>query len=274
MPYIKHISYCKPVLPYVEYHVSDYCNLKCKGCGHFSNLVTEKVFPDIEEFKIEIKKLTKRFKNIKHFRLMGGEPFVNPDLRLFLYEVRKGFPYADIRIVSNGLLIPQMNDETAEAIRECGAIIDISQYPPTRDSIGKILAFTQEKNLQIQIGEKITLFFKQLNFTTSIDSARVYSKCNSRKCHFLRKGRLYCCGAPILFFENKEFLTLNIKKRDVDNASFDLINGNEDGWQILEKFLSPFDFCKYCTDSQWFDWSVSKKNEIKKEDWIVEAGEE
>jgi len=36
--YIKHISYCKPVLPYVEYHVSDYCNLKCKGCGHFSNI--------------------------------------------------------------------------------------------------------------------------------------------------------------------------------------------------------------------------------------------
>jgi len=234
-------------------------------------MVTEKVFPDIDGFKEEIRELTKRFKNVRQFRLMGGEPFVNPDLRFFLYEVRKGFPYADIRIASNGLLIPQMSDETVEAIRECSAVIDISQYPPTRDLIDKILSFTQERQIEVQISGKITHFFKQINFIANEERESVYSKCVSRKCHFLRKGRLYCCGAPILFFENKDFLALNIQKKDVDNASFDLIGGNEDGWQILEKFLFPFDFCKYCTNSQWFEWCVSKKGEIKREDWIVES---
>lgn len=32
------IDYNKPQLSYIEYHVSNHCNLKCKGCGHYSNL--------------------------------------------------------------------------------------------------------------------------------------------------------------------------------------------------------------------------------------------
>ena len=31
----------KPVLKYIEMHITDQCNLKCKGCTHFSNLFTE-----------------------------------------------------------------------------------------------------------------------------------------------------------------------------------------------------------------------------------------
>lgn len=269
--YIKHISSCKPVLPYVEYHVSDYCNLRCKGCGHFSNVVTEKEFPNIIEFRNEVGELAKRFKNIKKFRLMGGEPFVNPDIRFFLYEVRKGFPYADIRIVSNGLLIPQISDETVTAIRESGAIIDVSQYPPTRYMVENILLFAQKKDLKIQLESKIEKFFKNIKKSASVfsnETERIYSECLSRNCHFLRKGYLYVCGAPILRWENKDFLGLNIKKEDVDNASFDLINGKEDGWEILKKCLSPYDFCKYCTSTQYFEWDVSSK-EIKREDWIV-----
>lgn len=42
--YIKLFDQQKPILPYLEYHVSDFCNLKCKGCGHFSNRVNEKFF--------------------------------------------------------------------------------------------------------------------------------------------------------------------------------------------------------------------------------------
>lgn len=270
--YIKHISTCKPVLPYVEYHVSDYCNLKCKRCGHFSNIVTEKVFPDMEEFRAELKGLSKRFRNIRQFRLMGGEPFINPDLKSFVCEVRREFPYADIRVVSNGLLLPNVSAQTLEAIRKCGATIDISQYPPTRKIMENLIRFAQEKELKIQVGKEITQFFKGISSDVSTEYEKIYSKCVSKTCHFLRKGRLYVCGAPILFFENKDFLELDITDEDVKNNSFDLIEGYEDGWEILKKLLSPFDFCRHCTYAQWYDWQVSGEN-VDKGDWIVSEAE-
>ncbi len=266
--YIKHISDMKPVLPYVEYHVSDFCNLKCRRCGHFSNLVTEKKFPDIIEFENTLKGLQQKFRNVKSFRLMGGEPFVNPDLGLFIYKVREFFPYADIRVVSNGLIIPQAGQETVEAIRKCGVIIDISQYPPTRDMIEKILQFSWDNNLKIQIEEKITRFFISMGANISENYEEIYSKCMSRKCHFLRGENLYACPGVILLFENKEFLEIDVNKNDVIYNSFNLISGNEDGWDIMKAFLSPFTFCKHCTDMEWHNWEPSK-GKVDRKDWII-----
>lgn len=266
--YIKHISDIKPILPYVEYHVSDFCNLKCKRCGHFSNLVTEKKFPDIIEFNSTLKGLRQRFRDIKSFRLMGGEPFVNPDLGLFIYKVREYFPYTDIRVVSNGLMIPQAERRTIEAIKKCGATIDISQYPPTRNMAEKILQFVWDNNLKIQIGEIITRFSKSMGVGISEDYERIYYNCFSRKCHFLRGRNLYACPGIILSYENKQFLEMDINENDIKYNSFDLISGSEDGWDIMKKFLSPFTFCKYCTDIEWHDWETSK-GKIEKEDWIV-----
>ena len=73
----------------------------------------------------------------------------------------------------------------------------------------------------------------------------------------------------MLFYENKDFLGLNISEEFLNKNSVDLINGVEDGWDILKKLSSPSGFCKYCSsDVEWFDWEPSNAN-IRKEDWIV-----
>ena len=268
--YIRHISQYKPSLPYVEYHVTDYCNLKCKRCSHFSNLVDEKIFPDIQEFNATLQALQQKFRNIKMFRLMGGEPFLNPDIYAFIQSIRKTFPYADIRIASNGLCLPQIDDLTVKTIRENNVVIDISQYPPTRNMIEKIVQFAWKKKLNIYIGKQITHFFKSIGSGEKQEPEKVYSRCLGRKCHFLRKKYLYPCAAPILYFENKDFLGLNIAMEDVNCNSIDLIDGNESGWDILKKLSSSFDFCKYCTYPEWCKWEISN-GEIKRDEYIVES---
>lgn len=267
--YIKSIKCCKPVLPYIEYHVSDFCNLKCKGCGHFSNIVTEKKLPDINEFKESLLGLKKKFKNIKVFRLMGGEPFVNPDLGKFIYETKRVFPYSEITIVTNGLLFERITDETIKAIEDCNAVVDISQYPPTREMIEKIINFAEEKQIRLSLGEQKVKFMKQVYRGENPDYEMAYKNCISNKCHFLRGKYLYPCPAVSLVYENKDFLGKNIDEKLVRDNSFDLINGEEDGWEILKKITEPFKFCMHCsTKGEWFDWSISGR-EAKKEDWLV-----
>jgi Molybdenum cofactor biosynthesis enzyme len=265
--YIKHIRKCKPVLPYLEYHVSDYCNLKCKRCGHYSNLITEKVFPDIEEFEKTLWRLKSKFKNINIFRLMGGEPFANPELDMYVYKLREYFPYADIRVVSNGLLLPKASRQVINSIVNCGAVIDISQYPPTRNMIDEILEFAEINELKVEVGKKITEFFAQYSLKHSGDLNEIFSNCISKTCYFLRGQRLYLCPSVALTYENREFLGFDISEETMMKNSFDLIQGKEDGWDMLKKMSLPNDFCRYCTNVEWHKWSISK--DIKKEDWFV-----
>lgn len=85
----------------------------------------------------------------------------------------------------------------------------------------------------------------------------------------LREGRLYPCPLLKLCFEHKEFLGLNIDQELIEKYSFDIITGEEDGWEILKMLEAPYEFCGYCNaEIELFDWKVSDKR-IKREDWII-----
>ena len=120
-------------LLYLETHVADICNLKCRGCMHFSNIAIHPNYPDLQEFERDFSRLSELFSNIFIIRLMGGEPLLNPKLHDYIKVVRQYFPAAELRIVTNGLLIPKQPDDLWEVMRECHAAMDISPYPPTME---------------------------------------------------------------------------------------------------------------------------------------------
>ncbi len=272
-PLIKNISRIKPVLEYVEYHASDSCNLKCKGCGHISNLTTCTAFPDIKDFENSLEQIKRKFQNIVIFRLLGGEPLLNKDLYQYIYAVRERFPYCDIRVVTNGLLFPLMSEELIGALRKCGVTVQISQYPPTRKMIDEIIEFAYQNDIKFTISTPITEFFKmRLDEGNISDPVRAWSKCISNSCHFLRDGRLYPCGKVFFDFEWQDFFDkpMSVKLRDAYSA--DIINGEEDGWAILSKLCAPFEYCMYCPETvETYKWEISGRN-VSKEDWTVSKG--
>lgn len=64
-----------PELEYIEYHISWHCNLKCKGCGHLSNLCDEELFGDLEKYIKDLSRLHQLVDNISVIRLMGGNHY-------------------------------------------------------------------------------------------------------------------------------------------------------------------------------------------------------
>lgn len=53
-----------PVMPYLESHLTDHCNLNCAGCSHFSPLSSQN-YVSIEQYKKDIQRLAKLFANIR-----------------------------------------------------------------------------------------------------------------------------------------------------------------------------------------------------------------
>jgi organic radical activating enzyme len=268
--YIKPMDEVLPTLYHIEYHVVDSCNLNCKRCGHFSNIVKGEAFADLEEFRSDLLGLQKRFGNITEFLLLGGEPLLNPDLDEFIYAVKEAFPKTQIIITTNGLLVPSISPKVLKAIQYCGAMIRVSQYPPIKNMIDKILKFGFEHRIKIQIIKR-EKFLKFLSLTNT-DYVTAWENCRSKTCNFLRNHRLYICPSIVLRYENKDFLGLNNEEKLIYESSADIINGSENGWDVLEKLRKPSFPCRYCA-KKWeeVDWELTdKKVPVDKMDWVVD----
>jgi molybdenum cofactor biosynthesis enzyme MoaA len=118
-----------------DVHLVDHCNLHCKGCEHFSPLATKK-FLDIETYKRDCSRLSELAVNcnennrgVTDISLLGGEPLLNPQTNDFIVITRKYFPIAEIRIVTNGILLPKQTELFWKCCYENNIEICISVYP-------------------------------------------------------------------------------------------------------------------------------------------------
>ena len=129
----------KSFIPYLETNLIDGCNLNCKGCTHFASLFTRDEFYPLENFRRDVRRISQSCDVIK-FRLLGGEPFLLKNLDEYIKIARQYLPKADLRIVTNGLLIPDVAPKIFDFIRENNFVIDISAYAPTLKILDKIKA--------------------------------------------------------------------------------------------------------------------------------------
>jgi len=87
----------------LEIHAAHICNLNCESCSHFSNS-KHKGFVSIEDAEYWLSQWSKRI-NPKKFKIVGGEPTLNPNLIDFLQICRKYFPNSSFDLLTNGFFL-------------------------------------------------------------------------------------------------------------------------------------------------------------------------
>jgi len=238
------INECKPTLSYIECDIVDHCNLRCNGCGHKSNIANEH-YLDLDMFKIDFQRLAQLFSNISTIRVMGGEPLLHPQVTDFLKVAKESFPNSDVRLVTNGLLIPAVNESIFDYISKNGITVDISLYMPTFKRWHEIKKVLKMHNVRYQLGEPVTRFLRGTDVVKR-DYRDVFSKCKTT-CTTLRDGKISRCGfergIPILseYFNKRDW--------DIDESMPSLIDIHEeglDGWEIVNRLNKPFAACSYC----------------------------
>ena len=250
-----------PFFPHVEMHVMDSCNLKCKGCTHFSNLYSDYEIYPLETFSKDLQKLSEQV-CILRFWLLGGEPFLNPDLKEYIKEARRILPDSEIKLVSNGLLIPTQNESVFEMIRRCDVTVDISGYPPTMAIKDKIVECLEREQIAYQFREEVKTFFALLGKKPKSDPMVAQEHCCDRTCHLLRNGRLYKCPVDGLMYKYKErFSVLNFPESEgLDIYADDFLKN----MHRLEEAIS---LCRYCAEEpRRFTWAIAREPQVC--DWM------
>lgn len=251
-----------PELMQLEFHLADHCNLNCKGCTHFSNLVKEPVLADYEQFRQDLRRLSGLFSNVYEFFLLGGEPLLNPDAGNFICTVKEYFPATQVILVTNGILLLSMPDTLIDTIKKYNVHISISAYKIL--DISKLEDFVRKHRLSAEIRTGKDNFTKFLHPKGDSDGTEVFKKCPRKNCTFLDKGKVAACCLPFVVHYFNDHFDESIPEQE----GIDIYAPDIDGHRIIEKLITPMALCSYCTYEVPYKWGISKPP-YSKEDWCV-----
>lgn len=248
------------VIKQVEMHVVDFCNLNCRGCTHYSP-VFPKEYPDVEIRMKDVEKLKKKFTHIINFYLLGGEPFLHPDIISYIRKTRKILPDTNIYIVTNGLLIPTLNEEVLQTIYDNEVIVSISEYEPTHRIINKIISTLDKYGIVYQI--RPFDIKQKFNLPLTLDKNNHYArKCISNGCVNIWQGKIARCPSLMYIDVLNEKFGLTLPNEGIISLD-DSLQGRE----LLKELKKEVPLCQHCVEYE-IEWKRCGNN-IDVSDFVV-----
>lgn len=256
------------IIPRIETNLIDACNLKCKGCSHFSSIYSRESHYYLNDYKNDILQLRKVGKLLR-IRLLGGEPFLLDNLDEYIDITRDIFSETDIEIVTNGLLIPNASEKVLLSIKKCKVCVTISLYKPTLEKAQQIAERLDKYNIWWQFdGDKIEEFSRRYTLENTHNALMANKNCLSSSCTFLRKGKLYKCPFEGLVNDFYQYYGLNKKYEggiELDQEPDILYE------KIVQYISNPIDMCQCCVEiPEMIPWSVVANPILQ--DWLYMDG--
>lgn len=254
-------------LNYLEIQITDSCNLNCKGCSHCAGLVKQEQHVSLEVFQKDLLRMNELIPEIKKIRILGGEPFLNLRLVEYAQFARSIYRESDIRIATNGTLILSKDKGFFEKLKLFNIGLDISVYPPTQKSLGKIREVLDHYGIDYKCTQSIEKFAKRISLEGSSNIEDTFYGCNRKTCNFLRKGILSPCPAPVILEQLAEYFGFEV---DTEAGKLKLHDNSLKGRDIIKFLNSPNPVCRYCTEMEFFDWEQNVSPIL--DDWVIREG--
>lgn len=248
----------KPVLHHLDVHVTDHCNLKCRGCEHYSS-IAEPSFCELESTVADLTRLAELFESVEQIYLLGGEPLLHPDVASFVREARRIFPHTNLYLMTNGILVTRMDPALWETLRETDTTLLCDSYPINLPR-AEIDALGRTYGVRVEWMKPTEEFFKiPIDLTGSCDPKRSFDRCRGlSNCAIVRDGRLYTCA-------HVAYADIPIRKFDlqgIDPTPSDSIDIHSDvsGDDVIDFLTHPVPWCAHCDFDSFsiYEWGRTK----------------
>lgn len=260
----------------IEYHVLDKCNLNCKSCSHFSNLVEKEIPKTLEQIKFDFSKIWDLTKQgspecVEKITILGGEPLMYPYLIEAIDYIKYLFPYeyeqGPLQLVTNGILIPKQTPDFFECLRRNQIKVCVSIYDLRKSKYDEIFNILNREKIDwfwytAYTPEESKFSAKWLHNHFN-DNYEEYAKdCTWRlSCTQLVDNKIYLCAliAYFKYFDEKFKGQHNIQVTEQDYIDLTKINTFEELMQARQMIPR---FCGHCRGSHAISepWAITKKD--------------
>lgn len=241
---------------YVELAITTKCTLCCKNCWH---LMPYYLFHPVglkKQGHFQSSQLIKVIDNflasvdvVENFCLLGGEPFLYPDLSKIINKLINESKIKKIGIITNGTLIP--SDETLKSLLHDKVYFDISDYGEISRKKEELIELFDKNNIPYNLRncyeEKwLDPGIPDFRGRTDTELEEIYSKCTVPLCQFILDGKFYMC--PRAAHEANLELHPEFKEEFVDLMQNNAKKRKEKLKKLLNRKFIPS--CNYCNGLQ------------------------
>jgi len=214
--------------PDVVVVLTTHCSLRCAKCNNLMPCYKEPYHIPAEEVLEDIRTLLSHTDICVKLELLGGEPFIYPEIDKVIDGVRDFKNVMCVAFTTNATVIP--SDETLKKIAALtNKKIVISDYGVKTQKVEEFMKVCKEYG--IPCGRSISRYWADPGNTEcrnkSIEQLGIeYNKCySSRYCRTMLNGRVYACA------------------RAASLADLGLMDGSHDSFNVREK-VSDMEFRK------------------------------
>jgi len=230
------------------YIVSQNCSLKCEHCCEQVPYLNDKGFSSVEDIVSDVKKIAESSEFLNFVELIGGEPFLHPQIEELIEELLKIENIGYIKSFTNGTIVP--SDKLCNIINNPRFMLQISNYELAAK--GRLLANifkTRSKLDKFGIRYLFTRNFEWLDFSSfdehksSIEYLKnAFNKCFLKNCHRVYKGKLYRCPHHYAGIQRNKLKEFSFECIDLHSYNKVALSGALENFEELEYI----DACKYC----------------------------
>jgi len=284
----------KAKLSYMEFYITNHCNLNCDDCNRFNNYNFSGHY-HYEPYLDTYRRWAELF-DVHSISIIGGEPLMHPNLEGWARTIRELWPNAVCNICSNGtLLLKYKNLYNILKKYKFTLSISVHNYSWTDEFIKRLDQFYPGEYSLIE-DPLDTVFFsktasdnsgvtvRNLKFNAMHQSAvypgadsqlRMHNSdpliahaiCDSKSCHHMMNGKLYKCGVEALIHDFSKQFDLNLdsaQKSIVESAVGTTVEQAEQSpTDLFKKLSSVIPHCTLCPEKYIYHDIAAKIGKTK-----------
>lgn len=233
----------RKVVPQLEAHIINACNLTCEWCSHYSNFRQPAEVCSARSLEEEWRPWS-RVISPARFIVLGGEPTLNRELTAIMQLACQLWSFSVIELVTNGHRLEHFHD-LIPLLRHRGLInLSLHKRESSQQLVDKLEPFKRGgvRTRVFQPGVSWVRFYEDVNDPKPFDDrdpAASWSVCPSRHCHVLRDGKLWKCP-PVAFHH-----TIGLKWEHFNSYEPCSIDDDLDAWFDLKHEMC----CSHCPAS-------------------------
>lgn len=234
------------LLPQLDFVITTKCSLRCKECANLMPYFQPPETYDTVYLKKMLEKLLVYVDGIDELRILGGEPFLHPDLAEILAYAEKQSKINRIAIFTNGTILPQ-KPELIQILKQPKITIVISDYGQMSRNKDALIKMCEENNIAYYINFiPLWISFGNLDHRKrTTDELRIQFQRCGNVCKTYLEGTLYWCERQASGSKLNFITCLQNEMVDIGNAkqSRDIIRKRIWDFYCNTKYISA---CLQC----------------------------